>query len=224
MQVNNVKGGLVTLFPTQVGIYSLSDSNANRDIELMRYIFNLRNRVTPEGVFGSNVGGWHSESIDLELPSTKWLSHFITSSVKSYLSSCGYGGVPSIDSLWANINAEGDLNLPHCHSSSVISGVYYPAKELINGEPTLNYSTMPSDELVNLVRRSYYNGEGGALCFPPTGPSPFFTKNNQPAGGGYYVTPRAGLLVVFPSSLVHMVLPTNKNKTRVSVAFNVSIK
>jgi uncharacterized protein (TIGR02466 family) len=99
---------------------------------------------------------------------------------------------------WANVLRRGDYFSPHLHGESAWSGTYY----LDAGEPDM----------------------GGILLLrdPRAGAGQTITPVNRfDTACTFEVTPRDGLLVIFPSWLLHMVTPYRGDRPRISVAFNV---
>jgi len=103
--------------------------------------------------------------------------------------------------MWMNINTEGDWNRYHNHlgNNSIISGVYYAsAPEGCGNIEFLNPDACYGAIFNNRTKEPY-------------------TQYNS---GSWVVTPQEGRVVLFPSSLNHMVLPSQTNMERVSIAFN----
>lgn len=97
--------------------------------------------------------------------------------------------------IWANVNRAGDYNIVHLHPGATWSGVYY----VDPGDP---------------------GAEGGRLSLldpSPAAPMTFLTGLIRPT---LEVTPAAGLMVLFPSYLPHMVHPYRGARPRISIAFN----
>jgi hypothetical protein len=51
----------------------------------------------------------------------------------------------------------------------------------------------------------------------------FAGEDGQSAGSAQTIRPRAGLLFLFPSFLLHAVRPYTGNSLRISIAFNVGL-
>lgn len=114
-------------------------------------------------------------------------------------------------SAWANINRRGNGNASHVHPGAYWSGCFYVDDGGIDG----------------------HEDQGGALTFAdPRGPLPIMATPNVKiglpgyltAGLGERVLPKTGMLVLFPSWLSHAVSAYHGDGTRISVAFNFSIK
>ena len=106
----------------------------------------------------------------------------------------------AISTSWITILEKGDQSQQHCHKNSFYSGVYY------------------FDE--------YEQGEGGKLEFQtPLINFPDFylipEKWNSLNTRVIEITPVKNLLVLFPSYLLHRVLPYHGTSLRKSLAFNI---
>ena len=99
---------------------------------------------------------------------------------------------------WVNINQKGGYNSIHHHGEFHLSGVYYvknPIQDKDNGKI----------EFIN--SRNDYN------IHKVLGGDAFSTSIR--------VTPKEGFMIVFPSSLLHLVHPNNSNEDRISIAWNI---
>ena len=103
---------------------------------------------------------------------------------------------------WVNVNPPGGYNSPHQHSDAHLSGVYYVD-----------------------VPKAKSDG-GGAIEFLSPHPVRLLTKliRSQLFSDRVRVQPVAGDLLLFPSQLMHWVLPNDSGKSRVTVAFNATIR
>ncbi len=158
-------------------------------------------RGASHGVRRSNQGGWHSED---ELhrhnhPAIAWLTREILATARAALheplKQSGAGQI-ALTQSWANINERYDWNAPHEHLPADWSGVFYVQSGM--SEP-------PADG----------DCSGQILFFNPvTGP-----PQRQATTLNY--TPRDGLLLLFPSWLLHMVAPHPGSQPRISISFNL---
>jgi uncharacterized protein (TIGR02466 family) len=103
-----------------------------------------------------------------------------------------------ITSCWANIQRRGDALRYHSHANSFLSGSYYV--------------------------RSPANC--GALEFLDPRATGFrfdfeVTEMNQLNAEAFSVSPRPGMLVLFPSSIMHGTGRSDTDEPRISIAFNV---
>ena len=99
-------------------------------------------------------------------------------------------------SMWININNKGDWNIYHDHMGVHLSGVYYVKVPKDSGEIIFKDPRKGSD-LEHI---------GG--LHPP----------NMP------LVPQAGVLLMFPAFLEHMVSPSQSDEDRISIAYNVCMR
>ena len=104
---------------------------------------------------------------------------------------------------WANLNRHGDYNVLHSHAGSHWSGAFYVSM----GEPDPEVQLNGAFEL--------YDPRGAATM----GPVPGFNF-----GHTLPVQPEAGLMLIFPSFLLHSVHPFRGKGERISIAFNAQIR
>lgn len=97
--------------------------------------------------------------------------------------------------IWANVNRAGDYNRVHLHPGATWSGVYY----VDAGDP---------------------GAEGGRLSLMDPSPAAQMTFLTGLLRPTLEVAPVAGLMVLFPSYLPHMVHPYRGQRPRISIAFN----
>jgi uncharacterized protein (TIGR02466 family) len=160
----------------------------------------------------TNLGGWQSDDNfqALELPAAQRLCKIVTDVVQSATAVLTPGGlveasVPMRVNAWVNVNPPGASNALHGHAGAFWSAVYYVDDGDAGGD------------------------NGGELFFhDPRGLLPamhdpllrFRIEGCVTAGYTEKITPQSGLLVVFPSWLLHAVDPFHGNRPRVSIAFN----
>lgn len=100
-----------------------------------------------------------------------------------------------ITQSWLNWTKPGQFHHKHAHPNSLISGCYY-----VNAHKN-------SDKIF-FYRDSYQN-----IKFPPAEWNPYNSES-------WWYPVGTGDLVLFPSSLTHMVQPVEGEDTRISLAFN----
>jgi hypothetical protein len=199
------------LFATPVAALEVPDAQA-RNAELSRII--LDRRASTPSVQASNAGGWHS---DREFPT--WggprvreildygceLANRITADRGGNLLRPAWK-----TSIWANVNAHGDANMCHYHAGAFWSGTYYVADGGCGADASLG---------------------GEFEMLDPRGPGPgmyapalkFAGEDGASVGGAEMIRPRPGLLLLFPSFLLHQVRPYRGTALRISIAFNLSV-
>ena len=209
------------VFPIPIGVYNFKQSNHNLNQTLVSDTL-LENNNDSIGEDHSNMGGWHSKvGMEQRYQSYSNLCDILSECGNHYCNSYGYkDGITCFD-LWANINQSGDVNFMHHHGTTALAGVYYPASEILNNVPTFNYTNE------NPIKAGTWNNiDGGALVLqdPSYGRKVgLLTKKATPYNIDFYhLYPTASVLVLFPSYLLHMVLPFKENKTRMSISFAFS--
>src|SRR3546814_8234194 len=106
---------------------------------------------------------------------------------------------------WVNVNEKGAFNTPHDHPDFLWSGFYY--------------AQVPGAG----AARSIQNG-GDIEFLDPRGSALITLQNDLAIGSGKHrVCPEPGMLLLFPSPLVHWVYPHEDDQARVSVAFNMKL-
>ncbi|MCX5747172.1 MAG: TIGR02466 family protein [Proteobacteria bacterium] len=157
----------------------------------------------------SNVGGWHSPP-DLAAradPAVQTLLRAIVDETTHLLAAlAGEAGVTEVPrfryalTAWAMVMREGDYVAPHDHGDVHWSAVYYV--DASEG------ASAPAGRLTLLdPRRSSGRDIPGLELFPPT----------------FEVTPRTGVLVLFPGWLQHYVHAHRGARPRISIACNITL-
>ncbi|WP_298261900.1 TIGR02466 family protein [Bradyrhizobium sp.] len=199
------------LFATPVAALMLPDAEA-RNADLEEII--LSRRTEQASIGASNIGGWHS-SRDLVQWGGKRIEEVlaVARNVVTQMTSDRDGKPVRPDwvvEAWANVNAAGDSNSCHYHPGSFWSGTYYVRDGGCADDPSL----------------------GGEFdMFDPRGPTPmmhapslrFAGEDGRSAGSAETIRPRAGLMFIFPSFLLHAVRPYRGRDLRISVAFNFGL-
>jgi hypothetical protein len=205
------------LFPVPIGLVNFGKKNHQLNIELVEDA--LKEKTNNSGEDHSNMGGWHSTTnLETKYNSYKNLCNIITECGNEYCRMHGYKDGIICTDLWANINQSGDLNFMHHHGSTALAGVYYPIESLVENDWRFNYTNENP-----LKGGSWNNVDGGSLVLE----DPSYGKKTQlltdkPSAFNmdcYHMYPTASVLILFPSYLLHMVLPFRENKTRVSISF-----
>ncbi|MDJ0943495.1 MAG: TIGR02466 family protein [Kiloniellales bacterium] len=111
---------------------------------------------------------------------------------------------------WANVNRDGHGNEFHTHPGAFWSGSYYVDDAGIGADPALGGQFEIQDP----------RGVAPAMYAPGLA---FAVPGGQSCGASEIVTPRSGMILMFPSWLSHAVRPYSGGGTRISIAFNFSI-
>lgn len=159
---------------------------------------------TSPGIVLSNERGWHSP-VDLQQsdhPEWRWLTGALLASARTTLSRSPGAGPDFqlvVASMWANVAPAGAWHRPHHHFPMPYSGVLYVAAGHAVPDPS-------------------GAGRTGKLEFlSPLSVGPAFASE-----AGVLYTPRDGLVVLFPGSLVHFTYPHDAKDPRVTVSFNLA--
>ena len=186
------------LFATPVAAVMLPGAE-ERNAELTEII--LRRRAGQPSIGASSIGGWHS---------TRDIAEWGGKGIQQVLTD---GNPIKPDwkvEAWANVIGPGGSNACHYHPGSFWSGTYYVADGGCADDASLG---------------------GEFEMFDPRGPSPmmhapllkFAGEDGRSAGSAQTIRPRAGLLFLFPSFLLHAVRPYAGNSLRISIAFNLGL-
>jgi uncharacterized protein (TIGR02466 family) len=162
----------------------------------------LAQQATTPGHRLSNRGGWQSEH---DLPA--WGGEAARAVIRhALLLADAHTTGPETDrsrwlcDAWANVSESGQFNMPHIHSATFWSAVYYV---------------------------SVGEGEGGQLVFhDPRMPgiamhAPHLGFKGAGPERQFEIVPEPGLMVLFPAWLWHSVEPWTGTGRRISVAMNI---
>lgn len=190
------------VFATPVVVRHLPDADRLNDA-LEKAI--LARRSNDPGVRRSNAGGWHSDSGFFQWGGEP--AHEVAREVASLAEDNTIDLRPSDERHtgwtlegWANVNESGASNHPHCHGGCYWSAVYYVRIDGDGGELVLHDPRLPALDMYAPLLRFKHCGPEQELS----------------------IRPKAGLLILFPSWLVHSVLTFNGPGLRISVAINLS--
>lgn len=158
----------------------------------------------------SNNGGWHSPTNIFKMKE-KGLNRVCQLMINNF-AKCTTKVAPEFKPEehekkvegWVNVNPKHGFNTPHDHPGYTWSGVYYvsvPEKKDANSksgaiellDPRANTTSMALD----IARSSTY----------------FSPKRT--------LTPKNGMILIFPSYLRHWVYPNEEDEDRISIAFNL---
>lgn len=181
--------------------------------QLASLIRNLEKRAP--GLKQSNRGGWQSEKNlhTIKCESVTQLLALIDMAVRRMMAEViGQVDISQIERTWdvlawANINRQFDFNTVHYHIGGFWSGVYYVTvpDNMSAGDGTIAFKNPTFNAmLANLIRS-------------PRALRDAFKPNIR-------ITPKPGMLLMFPSWLEHSVDAHHATGERISVAFDVLYK
>jgi hypothetical protein len=206
------------MFPIPIGFINFGESHHDLNMQLVEDSLKDMND-DPIGEDHSNMGGWHSKpGLEKKYYSYRNLCNILTECGNKYCEIHGYKiGLKCFD-IWSNINKSGDLNFLHHHGTTSLAGVYYPIKEIIGDDWVFDYS---QDNPIKAG--TWDNKNGGSLVFqdPAYGKKVNLLKDKSTPFNidFYHLYPSSSALVLFPSYLLHMVLPFYEDKVRLSISF-----
>ena len=156
----------------------------------------------------SNMGGFHSGDIgELDWNSFdagNWLMNNIQSSIKQASVELKYSTVPRMTNSWYVINRakSSEWNLPHTHPNSILSRAFYVQ---------CSESTTDSGTFIGIPNNSSVDSL-----------SEHYTDKIRWPGQLIFCPPVEGQLILFPSSLIHMVSPHMADIDRIMISFNTT--
>jgi uncharacterized protein (TIGR02466 family) len=193
-------GRIENLFPSPLFSYMLKNVDT-LNAELRELILE-RERTTPSAA-KSNIGGWQSQVDFLNWggSAVATLGRYLASAVEIATTQLQLVA-PNLNIqfdliAWAAVNRKGHYNTSHVHPMATWSGVYYvdPGDQPGNGPGAVLEFEHPIQAMV-------------MNFFPGLLPSTLLVR------------PEAGLVVLFPSSLVHSVRMYHGERPRICVPFN----
>ncbi len=199
------------LFPTPVAVGLLAEAP---QINAALRTTILQREKAQTSTQHSNLGGWQSTWDMLEWGGTA--IHQVVEAAKQMatkLTADRQGKPIPIDwkvNCWANVNRSSHGNEFHSHPGAYWSGTYYVDDGGIAGNPDLGGEFEVQDP----------RGVAPVMYAPLL---TFATPGGLTLGSSELVSPRAGMMVLFPSWLIHAVRPYHGAATRISIAFNLSL-
>lgn len=193
-------------------VFILLDKTFDEHIEqLLEEVYAWRETEVAQGnlLVRSNQGGWHSDVkiFDRKEPGISRLCKLVLNSVNKCTKSIAPAFTLEDKAMqgegWVNINGIHDYNVPHDHPGYTWSVVYY-AK----------------------VPEKKQNSRSGSIEFldPRTSVAAFapdLAKSTEYFSPKKTLSPKDGMLLVFPSYLRHWVYPNETDGDRITFAFNV---
>mgnify|MGYP001377518579 FL=1 len=169
----------------------------NLDNEAMyKKIKELEN--TTDSVYLSNLGGFQSATDRFDMMTTdpvfQPLRNLILHVIEKELNFKAKKF--EVDRMWCNVNTRDDFNMIHSHGQFQFSGAYYVKAPKDSGQ--IVFRDPRPAAITNEFVTSQFNG-----------------------GEVYRIEPEEGKLLIFPSYLDHMVMPSKSDDDRVSISWNI---
>ena len=176
--------------------------NIDNDV-LIEYCY--KKKEIDQGRDFSNIGGWQSDDLNLQDTELQPFIEELKNNIMSYVIQCGFKTdlKYKLDNIWININGYKDHNKPHIHPNCLFSGVYYIKTPDNCGNIVFKHpaNNMQYDWIQQLKKE-------------------FISTNS----GEWFLSSEKGKMFIFPSWLLHYVLPNlNKKEDRISLAFNIIV-
>ena len=195
------KTEVIGKFATPIWTFVLQDHQKINE-ELLKYIYFLK-KENPSGVKKSNQLGWHSPNLDLNNKEIKIFFQTISPAIKDVSEDMCWNlknNQVRVTNCWSIINKKFASNAGHIHANSLISSAYY-------------------------IRASE---DSGKIIFDDPRPGATIKKGPYKSlspwnEGNVSIQPKEGLLIMFPSYLVHHVQPNMSNQERIILSFNLDV-
>ena len=197
-----------TLFPTYMVEHTWPDS-ATLNKALRKLI--IEHNKQERGIVRSNAGGYHSNT-DLAVwdhDCIKDLRRRIISMIPAYLKAHGCTDAQVKDfsllslGAWAMVNTDRDWGERHTHPGCDASGIYF----VDSGSPSKRWEMNGWTEFEDPRLGANLLNVGGLRTY-----------------GRTLLAPNPGYMCLFPPWLPHHVRPFYGRGTRISIAFNISLK
>ena len=159
--------------------------------------------IDSKGLIKSNLIGWHSPYFNLKDLEPQFFINNISLMLNESLTDMGWDLKKNdlkITEMWSIINPTNSSNSRHIHSNNYISAAYY-IKAPTNSGDIVFYDPRSA----NVIR------------------TPTIDSQNKLNSTTFSVSPKEGLLVLFPSYLHHSVDVNNSNDERVVISFNIDL-
>ena len=194
---------IVPLFPAAVHYIDQENFGEYED-QIIEFVYEQENK-NPMGEFFSNEGGWQSSPVYDK--SDNVVRKYIQKVLCKYFEKSGYFKYFELryNGIWLNINRNGDYNRMHNHPNSDWSGVLW-IKVPENGGGSIHFEAPHSFEEYKLLKT--YREE---------------VKEGFNLYDCYRYPPKVGNMLIFPSYLLHEVLPNKAREDRISASFNIKI-
>ena len=188
---------MINIFGALIKITSLSTDT----LKLKNHVVDLSKKKTTDT--HSNQGGWQA-TLDINHPTLTDLKKEISVYVHQYFQELSFKPGLSFDfkKIWANINYYRDFNISHHHGTCAISGVYYIQTPLNSGR--LIFEHPSSLQEISCHQR-------------------WLEKFTEVNSKNFYLTPKKGVLCLFPGWLSHRVESNYSRTPRLSISLNIGI-
>jgi len=190
---------IIPAFPHLLMKFNLPDYSFRND--LINYVYEQK-EINPTGVSKSNNGGWQSDTINnLPIKFQEKLFPVVGTCLDDYLKD---GLTCSIGNLWLNINPPGSCNDRHTHPGADLSAVFW-------------VKTSKESGMIEFENPSHF------VAFKLINSSNSEHKDPYNVSNSMWVEPDEGCVMVFPSYMLHRVMPNETEEDRISISWNMTI-
>ena len=191
----------IPLFPSIVHRIEIDNFDDYKD-QIIKDIYYEKDN-DPEGRKLSNIGGWQSESVYVENCKSRFIQKIMIESLTNFKPMSNKTSM--FVEGWTNINEPGNLNVKHVHPRCHLSGVLWIKTPKNCGN--ILFETPKFFEQYQELKS--YTDE-------------FRLKTNSYEN--YFFYPKEGKILIFPSSLNHLVEKNESDEDRISYSFNLVLK
>tara|TARA_Y100000361_G_C11156350_1_gene344379 strand:- start:932 stop:1591 length:660 start_codon:yes stop_codon:yes gene_type:complete len=165
--------------------------------------------------------------------SNEWLKKVLDSAEQLSMGIAEFMGVlkekgrpPQISCFWGNVNKQKEFNPPHVHANSSLSGAYYvkiPQSDTTTEDQKFSAGKIcfHDTRIEKCVSTPLYEENLGYLDLA-TYSSAKNVSHNPWLDNVAKFKPEEGLMVIFPSWLLHYVEPNLCDEDRIAISFNIS--
>ena len=205
---------VITAFPTYIMTRQWEGPELERFNDAMVHQIMLKRIADPDGIYRSNASGtWHSDTELLKWSGDagKQMTKMWGECFHQYCDVLGgkKGGQYEVRmSAWAMMYQDRGYATPHTHPNCHFSGVYYVRE----GAPR---------DLVMVTNARVRTGELEFVDTRGQAGHQIMGLNMQPT---VRITPKPGLMVIFPQWVPHFVHPVVGDEPRISISCNATLK
>lgn len=211
LKLNGV-GKLIPIFPTPLGIFKDTNYEDKKDY-ILKMCLDERDNDNSGRMISNRGGGWQSRSKWFFEEKNKSFYDYLHKMIESlFYESFDHRGELSftVSNCWININPFGSYNVSHTHPGCDYAGVLYvnlPMNDDITDDTPIVFDSVNSHAF-GITYNMYSEN----------------TINEYGLFSEVEVYPSEGTLLIFPSSLRHLVEENKSKEERISIAFNIIIE
>ena len=209
-----VQAQRVALFETP--IVTAHFSNSDGLLADLETAIRAKRAEDPDGIFRSNIGGWHSDTHMLDwagAPARTLADKAIAMAKRmSHFAGADHGDFHWLVQMWANVSPSGASNHMHIHPGNLWSAVLYLD---MGGDGELG------DDTSACGGAFYFEDPRFPVAAMHNTQFKFVGADGHPQNWQPEFRPKRGDLLMFPSWLRHGVRPYEGTRERISIALNI---